>query len=80
MNWISVTDISNIKKHYPYLLYGDQLKSHFPGKDIACWDGQYWYAFDDEEYLYRSNEIDFYMDIMEIPNPTREFIQAVKGR
>lgn len=73
-NWICAKDKSNLKKDHPYLLYGEQLCSHFPGKTIGRWNGENWQEWDDKEYYFRESEVDFYLDILEINTPigTRE--------
>lgn len=68
--WISINDEQFHRKiQHPYLIYGRQLHSHWPGKDIAIWDGSVWYKYDDDTHVYRDGEIDFYMDVLYIEDP-----------
>lgn len=69
--WISVKDKPfNLELNHPYLVYGRQLHSHWPGKAIAAWDGKVWYEYADDTYIYRDEEIDCFMDVLSlIPDP-----------
>lgn len=72
MEWINVKDKSKTpKQKTPYLIYGEQLACHFPGKDLAGWDPieKSWYQWKDHNYIFREEEVDFYIDLDNISNP-----------
>ena len=74
MKWINVNDKSiTPKSHTPYLMFG-KLNCHSPDKAIAQWcpHDNSWRAWDNCDQFFYTAEIDFYMDLYTIQEPTND--------
>jgi len=66
------------KEHEPYLAYGDELNSHMPGMALVKWNkyGDEWVSYDDCEYYYRDQEIDYLLPLKSIEPPTERKLEV----